>query len=94
MITSPSDARLLRIAPQDNVAVAVAALEPGHQVTFEDQTITIEDPIPMGHKVALTAIAAGGKVVKYGAPIGSATRDIRPGEHVHTHNLKSDYLPT
>ena len=94
MITSPSDARLLRIAPQDNVAVAVAALEPGQQVTFEDQTITIEDPISMGHKVALTTIAAGRKVLKYGAPIGSATRDIRPGEHVHTHNLKSDYLPT
>jgi hypothetical protein len=33
-------------------------------------------------------------VVKYGAPIGSATRDIGPGEYVHTHNVKSDYLPT
>jgi hypothetical protein len=33
-------------------------------------------------------------VIKYGAPIGSATRDIAPGEYVHTHNLKSDYLPT
>ena len=27
-------------------------------------------------------------------PIGSATRDIEPGEHVHLHNMKSDYLPT
>jgi hypothetical protein len=48
----------------------------------------------MGHKVALVPIAAGEKVCKYGAPIGSATRQIRPGEHVHTHNLASDYLPT
>ena len=50
--------------------------------------------LPLGHKVATRAIAAGEKVVKYGAPIGSAMRAIAQGEHVHTHNLRSDYLPT
>ena len=39
-------------------------------------------------------IAAGEKVFKYGAPIGSATQPIAPGDYVHTRNLKSDYLPT
>ena len=48
----------------------------------------------MGHKAAVAAIAAGEKIVKYGCPIGSALRAIRVGEHVHTHNIKSDYLPT
>ena len=33
-------------------------------------------------------------VLKYGAVIGTATSDIGRGEHVHTHNLESDYLPT
>ena len=33
-------------------------------------------------------------MLKYGAVIGTATADIGRGEHVHTHNLESDYLPT
>ena len=33
-------------------------------------------------------------MVKYGALIGTATADISRGEHIHTHNLESDYLPT
>jgi hypothetical protein len=33
-------------------------------------------------------------VLKYGAPIGSATADIAPGAHVHVHNMMSDYTPT
>lgn len=43
-----------------------------------------------GHKYALRAIAAGENVIKYGMPIGHATCAIAPGEHVHTHNLKTN----
>ena len=92
---SPSTApRLLRLSPQDNVAVAAVTIEPGEQLTLAGQTATAADPIVVGHKLAVAPIAAGERVIKYGAPIGSATRDIAPGEHVHTHNMKSDYLPT
>ncbi|MBO4353872.1 MAG: UxaA family hydrolase, partial [Clostridia bacterium] len=42
-----------------------------------------------GHKYALCDIHKGEHVVKYGYPIGTATRDIKKGDHVHTHNLKS-----
>ena len=43
-----------------------------------------------GHKYALCNIAKGENVIKYGAPIGHATVDIAQGEHVHTHNLKTN----
>lgn len=43
-----------------------------------------------GHKYALTDIKAGENVIKYGFPIGHATCDIFKGEHVHTHNLKTN----
>ena len=43
-----------------------------------------------GHKYALREIAAGEDVVKYGMPIGHATRAIAAGEHVHTHNLATN----
>ena len=43
-----------------------------------------------GHKYALCNIACGDDVIKYGFPIGHATCDIAVGEHVHTHNVKTN----
>ncbi len=43
-----------------------------------------------GHKYALRDIAAGENIIKYGNPIGHATCDIKAGEHVHTHNVKTN----
>lgn len=89
-----ADRRVLRLSPHDNVGVATTALDAGQSILIEGQEIVMRQPIATGHKIALQPIAVGQKVLKYGAPIGSATRPIQPGEHVHTHNLKSDYLPT
>jgi hypothetical protein len=49
----------------------------------------VEEPIAPGHKIALRRIAAGEPVIKYGSPIGTASRDILAGTHVHTHNVVS-----
>ncbi len=43
-----------------------------------------------GHKYALRDIAEGEDVIKYGMPIGHATRMIARGEHVHVHNVKTN----
>lgn len=88
------DSRLLRLDPSDNVAVATTTIEAGESVTIDGRPVTLPDRVPTGHKLALVAIATGEKVIKYGSPIGSATCDVRPGDYVHVHNLKSDYLPT
>ncbi len=45
--------------------------------------------IPLGHKIALTDVAKGGQILKYDEAIGSASRSIKKGQHVHTHNLKT-----
>jgi (2R)-sulfolactate sulfo-lyase subunit alpha len=45
--------------------------------------------VPIGHKVALADIKSGDTVWKYGQDIGQAKADIRRGEHVHVHNLKT-----
>ncbi len=78
---------------KDNVAVALEDLEPGDKVRVEkggkEVEISVKERIPFGHKVALELIDAGGKVVKYGEIIGAATEKIEPGEHVHTHNVRS-----
>ena len=79
----------LVISERDNVATALQPLDPGTNLTLGGASITVGDPIPSGHKVALRDIAAGEAVVKYGSPIGVATSGIRAGAHVHTHNVAS-----
>lgn len=48
-----------------------------------------DDKIPAGHKFAVRDVKKGEAVVKYGEVIGRASRDIKAGEWVHTHNVKS-----
>ena len=45
--------------------------------------------IPLGHKIALIDAVKGDEIVKYDQPIGTASRQISKGQHVHTHNLKT-----
>jgi len=43
-----------------------------------------------GHKYALCDIKAGENIIKYANPIGHATEDIKKGDHVHSHNMKTN----
>lgn len=89
-----TDNRLLLLSEADNVLVARARIGAGEAIAVEGGTIQLEAPLSIGHKIARRPIGAGEKIVKYGAPIGSATEAIAPGAHVHVHNVKSDYTPT
>jgi altronate dehydratase small subunit len=91
---SQTDPRLLRLSPKDNVSAVTVTIAEGDTLLIDGRPVTVDQRISTGHKVAVAPIAPGENVLKYGIPIGSATAAIRPGEYVHTHNLKSDYLPT
>jgi altronate hydrolase len=82
----------VRLDTRDNVAIARAAIATGTVIHIECdggmQTLEILDPIPTGHKFALEDLAAGAAVLRYGQYIGQASRAIRTGEWVHTHNLE------
>ena len=93
-MTSSSDPRLLRLHTADNVLTVIATIEAGTHIRVGDAEVVVPARLPIGHKVAARDIAAGEKIVKYGAPIGSAARAIAAGEHAHTHNVQSDYIPT
>jgi altronate hydrolase len=82
-------AALLQLHHADPVALARRELEPGTALEGPARTLTVRDTVPHGHKIALTDISAGEQVLKYGQPIGIATRAIAAGEHVHEHNLSS-----
>lgn len=77
---------LFRLQEGDNVAVALQPLSAGTGV----RGLRLREDVPQGHKVALTDIAAGQPILKYGFAIGHATMDIPAGAWVHTHNVKTN----
>ncbi|HXQ45918.1 MAG TPA: altronate dehydratase family protein [Caulobacteraceae bacterium] len=75
----------IRLNPADNVVVAASRIAKGASVAGEG--VRAAEPIPFGHKLATRFIGKGEPVLKYGQSIGSATKDIPPGAHVHVQNL-------
>lgn len=85
-----TESRLLRLHPRDNVAVVLVDLPAGAAAAIIDgPALALRADVPFGHKVALSAIAPGEPVRKYGEAIGLATQPIVPGDHVHSHNMVS-----
>ena len=86
--------RGLILDPRDSVANVLEDVAAGEEVAARsgDDTVTIRavEPIPFGFKVALTDVASGEQVYKYGEVIGRASRPIRKGTLVHIHNLAGD----
>ena len=79
----------IKIHPSDLVAVALTPLSAGAKIQAGEQTVTLLEDIPQGHKFALSAIPAGNPIIKYGNPIGVAKQDIPTGSWVHIHNIKT-----
>ena len=82
----------IQIRPIDHVATATADIAPGETVYVtgvgNGAQLIARQPIPIGHKIALTPIQKNSEIRKYGEVIGIATSDIGEGEHVHVHNCR------
>ena len=81
--------KLIRIHPDDNVAVALEDIRSGETVEIGSLTVTALEDVSRGHKIALQRIPAGEPVVKYGNPIGIAKEAIPAGAWVHVHNVRT-----
>ena len=79
----------------DTVGVATVDLKAGEKAkglymdSQEQLEVEVLNDIPLGHKVALKAHSQGDGVIKYGEDIGKVVADIKKGDHVHIHNLKT-----
>jgi len=79
----------------DNVGVATVDLKAGEVATglYMDSQAPAEvkalKDIPLGHKIALADLKVGDTVIKYGNDIGKVVGEIKKGDHVHVHNLKT-----
>jgi len=79
----------IRIHEDDNVVVAINTLAAGTVVDLGTVQVTAAEEIPAGHKMAIKDIACGADVTKYGFRIGNAKEDIKAGQWIHTHNVKT-----
>lgn len=79
--------------PADSVATATVNLGAGKEMRYviegREQRLTVLQDVPAGHKFALRDIHPADHVYKYGEIIGRALVEIKPGEHVHVHNVES-----
>jgi len=82
------------LSPLDNVAVCRRNVAAGEPLSMDGESAVAACDLLIGHKVARRAIPCGADVFKYGVSIGSATTDIAPGDWVHLHNLRSNYIST
>jgi hypothetical protein len=84
--------KVVLLAPDDNIVVTSQTSKAGEEVSIDSIRYTLEQTLTTGHKLARRDILEGEKILRYGAPIGRATQAIAAGEHVHVHNVASDYL--
>ena len=83
--------KYLQIHPSDNVVVCLEPVEKGEVIELSDgRKITSADDVPAGHKMAVTDIAEGSDIIKYGYAIGHATEALTAGRWVHTHDTKTN----
>ncbi|MGA1798617.1 altronate dehydratase family protein [Sphingomonas sp. 4RDLI-65] len=78
----------------DSVATLLRDGRSGERIDAADTCVTLAQDVPRGHKVALGSILPGAMVLKYGYPIGRATRAIAAGDHVHSDNLATGLAGT
>ncbi len=82
----------LMLSAKDNVATLLEDAAPGAKVLVrlgrETSTVSAREKIPFGFKIALSDIARGADIIKYGETIGIASQDIKQGDMVHVHNLE------
>ncbi|MCE5226199.1 MAG: UxaA family hydrolase [Porphyromonadaceae bacterium] len=80
---------------QDDVGVAVQDIKASEEVlgvdihTGKEFHVKANHDIPLGHKISLKDKKQGEALIKYGEKIGNLTQDIKVGDWVHTHNLKT-----
>ena len=77
----------------DNVVTCVRPVKAGEEVTYrcgeEVLSLTAREDIPYCHKIALTDLAEGSDVRKYGELIGRTTKEIAKGHLVNHENIYS-----
>lgn len=86
--------RLLKINETDNVAIALTDLKAGEELLLDTAKIRIQNEVKAKHKISLTDLEPGAKVIMYGIVVGVATEQILTGGLLTTKNIAHTITPT
>ena len=84
----------IKIHPADSVVVCLEDLHQGDRIVVDGTEVTLLQDTPAGHKVLISDVRQGDDIIKYGYPIGHATADLRAGQWVNEHNLRTNLSGT
>ena len=80
---------IIKLNEKDNIGIAPMDIPENKELSSD---LKSREYIPYGHKVSLEKISKGEFIYRYGQIIGVSSKNIMPGEHVHSHNLSfSDF---
>ena len=88
MSTALTQNKILQLDSRDNVLIALADLNQGEHVQFQDKGCIVASNVPAKHKFAVEDLAAGADVIMYGVLVGKASKAIRRGEALSITNVQ------
>ena len=84
---------VLRLAPTDNVLIALRDLRKGERISFDGQEYVLESDVPAKHKFATGPLNTGSSIIMYGVLVGKARELIQRGEILTTRNTGHEAAP-
>lgn len=88
------NSKLIKVHPQDNVAVALVDLWQGDRISFEGEDIIVLNDVKAKHKIALEPLPKASKIYMYGVLVGKATDAIDRGGALTVENVKHEASKT
>ena len=71
---------VLRLAPTDNVLIALRDLRKGERISFDGQEYVLESDVPAKHKFAIGPLKTGSSLIMYGVLVGKARERLKGPE--------------
>ncbi|MBC6997344.1 altronate dehydratase family protein [Cytophaga sp. FL35] len=85
--------KLIKVQPEDNVAIALVDLVQGDRVTFEGEDIIILSDVKAKHKITLINLEANDEIIMYGVLVGKAVTQVKRGEALTVTNVRHESSP-
>ena len=85
--------KLIKVQPEDNVAIALVDLVQGDRVTFEGEDIIILSDVKAKHKITLIDLEANDEIIMYGVLVGKAVTQVKRGEALTVTNVRHESSP-
>ncbi len=80
--------KLIKVHPEDNVAIALVDLWKGDTVNFEGEEIHILEDTKAKHKITMVDLAPEDRIYMYGVLVGKALEEINKGGVLTVENVK------